>query len=80
MYREANKINFDEEEKVSFDKFTKSDRKQLVYRFMSNPEILEEFYKFVFLKQKKNKDLDTSALDKIALAKGVDSKYNTKML
>lgn len=47
---------------------------------MSNPEILEEFYKFVFLKQKKNKDLDSSALDKIALAKGVDSKYNTKML
>lgn len=27
MFREANKINFDEEEKVSFDKFTKSDKK-----------------------------------------------------
>jgi hypothetical protein len=47
---------------------------------MSNPEILEEFYKFIFLKQRKNKEIDTAALDKIALAKGVDSKYNTKML
>lgn len=51
-----------------------------MYRFMSSPEILEEFYKFVFLRQKKERDGEMGALEKIALAKGVDARHNTKML
>lgn len=52
---------------------------------MSNSEILDEFYKFVFAKSKNKTGMginndSNGALDKIALAKGIDSRYNTKML
>lgn len=54
---------------------------------MSDPSILEDFYKFIFAKKRGSMDTVTDqsyeynpALDKIAIAKGVDAKFNTKML
>lgn len=53
---------------------------------MGDPEILEDFYRFIFAKKKaaNQSSPDISAtyngLDKLALSKGVDHKFNTKML
>ena len=57
---------------------------------MSDPNILEEFYKFMVGKKTgmnqtitegNASDYQTAnALDKIAISKGVDARFNTKML
>jgi hypothetical protein len=51
-------LHFDEEKKIHFDKFTKSDKKELVHRLMSNPSILEDFHSFIFNKNSKMDKVD----------------------
>jgi hypothetical protein len=54
-----------------------------VYRFLCNPEILEEFHSFVFLKEREKRkitSLDYGSVGKIVLAKGVEIRSNHKLL
>lgn len=39
---------FEEDMLVPFERFSKSDRKELLYRFLGNADILEKFYRYVF--------------------------------
>jgi len=59
---------FEEEKLVPFERFSKTDRKELLYRFLGHTDVLEKFYRFVFDKQEQPKDFSG--------VKPFDDKYN----
>lgn len=45
--RNSNKFHFDEDKAVPFDKFTRSDRQELISSILGNDYLLGQFYAFM---------------------------------
>lgn len=65
---------FEDITKVSFDKFTRTDKKSIIYKLLSNDKLVNEFGEFLSSRS------SSEGLSRMVRTKVADEKFNDKFL